>query len=337
MTACFKTPRAVVHARDNGSITPEQLDIFTYCYAKATLPEYRVYSYSAANVCQFRGLDATTANIKRYERAAADLLDRHTIRRDYYHINPTRSQKAGRTYSVWVPAPERFQHVGTPQENEVSLWRPNVGLLDTDNVGLPTDGTQRETGSCSKTQSDNVGLLGGSIRDNLSITHYVDQNPEKESPLPPAGVLPPAPQGEHSDAVGLENRKPKRGQRKPLNPKQCELLHEAATQYAALASLIYRPFMPDVDDTANLLRDFEPAELLCAQVKQFPLGSRVSNSAMANFFGGGAKTLIEAARLNGVSRAISTEELDLPLRTLNVPDFSQKWKIVLDAWRAVFG
>jgi hypothetical protein len=336
MSAHVRIPQAIPDALESGSISAEQFDVFFYCYLKANRSGYRVYSYSAANVCRFRWLDASTANVKKYERAAADLLARHLIRRDYYRIDPKRSAKAERTYSVWIPSPERFQRVGTPDENKVFLWRANVGLLVGDNVGLQSDGTASETSGYSERQTDTVGLLVGVNADHLSITDQESQKQERETPLnpPTGGLLPPAPQGEHSDAVGLFKTVHKR---KPLTPEQCALLHEAAVQYANFThALSDSDFIPDVKAIEMLFRNATPNELLSAYLsKQVASHWDLPKSTWAHFFAAGAKTLIESARLNG------TFESPMPrlcgIRTHDSTKWPPMWKAVTDPYEKVFG
>jgi len=83
-------PLVIFESRDNGVLTPEQFDVFAYCYWRAERPEYIVRGYSAENVCRFRGIDATRANLKRYQRAAAELLKLNLLSRDYYHVDASR-------------------------------------------------------------------------------------------------------------------------------------------------------------------------------------------------------------------------------------------------------
>jgi hypothetical protein len=324
-------PRAILDALDDGRISPEQFDIFCYGYLKAERPEYRVRSYSAACVCRFRWLDATPANIKRYERAALDLWKRHLVHRDYYQIDPTRSDKKGRTYSIWLPAPPRFQVVATPEENQCSLWRADVGLLVHDNVGVQTDGTPRDSRVSNEEEPDNVGVDVGLDAHQLSITYQEAQNPKKKSPLnPPRDFSPSAPAGGAAQTPpGLGKTT---GIRKSLDANQCALLNEAALRYASLTDWIYN-FVPDPKTITNLLRVFSPAELWCAQITKFPPLSKFGKNNMAHFFATGAKTLITAARLNGTSyvrRGETMQEL-----TKVRPDFSRRWCVVCDAWDAI--
>jgi hypothetical protein len=324
-------PRAILDALDDGGISPEQFDIFCYGYLKAERPEYRVRSYSAACVCRFRWLDATPANIKRYERAALDLWKRHLVHRDYYQIDPTRSDKKGRTYSIWLPAPERFQVVGTPEENQCSLWRARVGLLVHDNVCVQTDGTPRDSSVSNEYEPDNVGLDVGADAHQLSITYQEAQNPEKKSPLnPPRDFAPSAPAGGTAQTPpGLGTTS---GIRKSLDAHQCVLLNEAALQYASLTDWIYN-FVPDVKAVAQLLKDFTPKEIWYAQITKFPPASKFPTKSMAHFFATGAKTIIAGARLNGTSRSVPEPEM----RELTKlwPDFSGRWQVVFDAWEKV--
>jgi hypothetical protein len=339
--ACFTViPDAVYKALDNGDITAEQFDIFTYCYHRAERPANVVRSYSAAQVCRFRWLDATKANVKKYERAAADLLARRLIRRDYYRIDPKRSSKKGRTYSVWVPSPNRFQLVATPQENEASLWGANVGLLVGDIVGLQADETPSEPKEYKADETDNVGLLVGMKADHLSTTNQENQNPEKESPLPPEGVSPPpalVPR-EHLDATGLSESTPTpkpAGKKNALSPDQCKHLSDAAHLFSAFTNLLY-DFVTDPKAAAALLREFPPNEILCAMLSKFSPDDKVVKTTMQYFFFRGAATLIRSARLNETCfpRRFSVNQICYRCDRSEAKD---KWQRVLDAYEKVFG
>ena len=339
-------PDAVYKALSRGDITAEQFDIYAYSYHEAERPAFMVHSYSAGLVCQFRRIDATEANVKRYERAAADLLYRHLIRRNYYKIDTKRFPKRKRTYNLWVPAPSRFQVVGSPEENEVSLWEANVGLLVGDNVGLLIDETPNTTGRYTEEDTDNVGLFVGLNANTMSIKDQENQNREIDSPLPPEGVsTPPAlvPR-ERSDATGLLESTPTPApkaadSRKPLSPEQCADLSAAALRYADFIHDVYS-FLPEKKSTTALLRIFSPDELLYAHVRKFPPYDRFDKRTMNHFYEGhGAEMLIQAARLNKTSKSLPKKYMEDFKNSAggNWEEFPLKWQSVLDAWQKVFG
>lgn len=221
ITPYVVVPRAVYEARDQLVISLEQFHIFQFGYWQANRKEgYRVAAYSAARVCRFVGLDATKANLKRYQRAADDLVDLNLIRHDYRKIDPRRVKRPERTYSIWVPNPDRFQLVGSSEENAINLWScrdvpasrfsiepPFVALLDTDNVALPQPTTNSSDGTCERDKRDNVALVGEQKDDIMSIPYQGQA--ERETPHPQRGLLPPlrSPQGgERSSAAGLQKQ-----------------------------------------------------------------------------------------------------------------------------------
>jgi hypothetical protein len=155
-------------------------------------------------VCLFRGLDATKANLRRYQRAASDLLVRHLMRSDYRRLDPNRDGQAMRTYSIWIPRPERFEFVGSAEENAVNLWPPRraddgclsvsgfVALLEGDNVALQSNVSNGDTITSDEEQSDNVALVVEQNVRGMSSPHQRSEKPssrEKDTPIPQRGHL----------------------------------------------------------------------------------------------------------------------------------------------------
>jgi len=304
--AYVQIPVATYDALDTGSLSPEQFDIFSYAYWRASRPEYRVRSYSAANVCRFRGLDATDANVKRYERAAADLLNRNLICRDYYRIDPSRSNKGTRTYSIWVPNPKSFDKIGTPEEN-LSIWPAVVGLLDPDIVGLPAGAMDSKQNTSEGTETDNVGLGIGQKWHQLSITNQENLKTEREIPLnPPRGTSSPLPlPGEYSDAVGLE----KQGiTRKILSASDCARLQESVLFFCEAVRTVYG-LSPDAERARTLLRKYGPIEIFFALMATHEPWSykNVKKTDFAYFFRKSAPQIIDVRRLQQISRTPSSE------------------------------
>ena len=287
----FRIPLAVSAGLDNGSITLDQFDIFVYGYEHATRTlvgeyrEHRVYSYSAANVAQSRGLDATEAVVKRYERAALDLWHRHLIGRDYYQLDPRRSKRAERTYSIWLPDPAVFFVIASPAENRLSLWRNSfVGLFVGHNVGLPAVVTDGAASSSQHEQIDKVGLFVELPQPIMSITNREDsQNREKEPLNPPSGDFSPrsAPPSRGKDApagvVQNLHRESKAAGKEPLDAKQCDALSNAVTLYIAVAVKLFG-FSPNEDFVRNLLRVYMPTEVLFAHIRRMTMADRVGGT-----------------------------------------------------------
>jgi hypothetical protein len=327
MNSYTQIPNAVFQGMASGEISRDEFDVLAACYFWADRQGWVIRSYSAARLCRFLGLDASEGNVRRFERAARNLLDRKIIRRDYYRGRE-------RTYSLWVPSPARFRRVGTADEND-SLWQANVGVLVGHNVGLQTNGTPSETVGYSAMETDNVGVHVGEKAYPLSIK---DQGSAKIAPeidpLPPPGIPPlPSPPGMRSNGAGLE-KATAAARRKTLNADQCELLNEAALQYVGFTNWLY-DFVPDLKATASLLRDFTPQELWCAQLEKFVPGGKQSTRIMAHFFAQGARSIIEAARLNGTSQSVPKFEISIVKGRWK--DFPCKWRIVRDAYEKVFG
>jgi hypothetical protein len=326
-------------ALEDGVISTEQYDIFCYCYYKASRPEFCVHSYSAANVCRFRWLDATTANVKRYERAAADLLARNLIRRDYYKIDPTRSAKNGRTYCAWVPFPARFLRIGTPEENDLSLWKAHVGLVVGDNVDLPCSANAEEHETSQQQQTDNVGLFVGLEGHQLSIKDQENtKTGEIEPSKPPSGRLLPLPSPSGRDAQtppGSESQNLRA--RKSLTPDQCAKLDDSARLFAEFCNWLYS-FVPDIDAVTKLLRNFTAKEVLFATINQFEPWSKFRKDDMAHFFARGAKTLIEAARIKHCSEESPVWfKGDSTFKRFTSPsEFNSKWHPVIAAYNEAF-
>lgn len=363
ITPYVKLPLAVLVGLSDRSLTAEQLDIYLYCYFKAERPDYRVRSYSAENVCLFRGLDANQGHLKKYKRAAAGLYERCLLSRDYRRIDTTDS-KLGRTYSVWVPVPERFQAIGTPDENRIALWGPPnematgflsvlpvVPLVVPDNVRVPSDATALSAHASGDEQQDNVPVsvpLNGHM---LSIPNHSEPTATEKEPLnPPIGGLdhPPVPPvGGKRLPLGLKPSQEKQtGREKPLNSKQYEQLLNAARFYADFCGKLYKGFTPnDINAVCALLREFEPIELLFAQTDMFPLGKKANHKTMANFFANAARNKILVARLQGESKAkpywLEAEERRVEPIFGGVFEYYEDvvagWEPIIDAWQSVFG
>ena len=347
MNPYVNIPLVIFESRDNGVLTPDQFDVFTYCYWRAERPEYVVRGFSASNVCRFRCLDATKANLKRYQRAAADLLNFGLIRRDYHRVDTRRANQHARPYNVWVPNPDRFGVIGTPDENRVSLFvSSNVAVVVADNVALPTAANDSKENTSENTECDNVAMDVALMQRTLSFTNQENPKTIEKNPLNlPSGDFSPTPLppgGERSDAAGLlkphAGMKPSGKKNNPLNASQCERLNEAALLYADFSTWLYA-FSPDVTHVQALLRDFTPTELLFAQITRFSLEETVPKNSMAQFFYKSARTAIEAAHLKGISKA-HPESLKRRLDSWGLEyakEFGSRWKIVFDAWIRVFG
>jgi hypothetical protein len=353
MTSYVKIPLALFEGLDNGSITPEQFDIYCYTYWKATRPEYRVQSYSAENVCRFRGLDATKANLARYKRAAADMLHQNLIRRDYYRIDPKRSAKSTRTYSLWAPNPERFNAIGTREEN-LCLWTQAdkddslfvsafVPLLDRDNVPLPANVTDSTEGTSDAWQRDNVPVVVPLGLSSLFVTNHCDPKTREKEPLnPPSGDFSPAPlplKGEDAQAAGLSNLHRKSnaaGKEKPLDANECLQLDQLALLYAGFSAWMYaNKFMPDETHVRAILRQFSPRELLFAQIERFSPDETIPKMSMAQFFFKSARTAILESRLKGTSNSRPAFLTEMPEYRRNVKPINDRWKFVADAWNKI--
>ena len=331
MTAPFvAVPTAVFTALEQCEIDLAHFLILSACYHWANRAKgYRVESYRAERVCILFGLDATLANTKKYQRALRDLADRNIVRCDYH-------RGTERTYSVWIPYPERFSRIGTAAENRVSLWQANVVTSVADNVVVSDDATSINAEVSDDTQADSVAVVVVERGVSTSTT-YQKTNAEKESPLnPPSGRLlpnPASPQGEGAQTPQGSQDNPaheSQPQRKPLNTIQCEALNELTLRYVAFTNWLWN-FVPDEQFTRKILHDFRPEELLYIQLEKFPPGAKYSKTTMAQFFIKGARSLIEAARL----RQTSLVEPNLGYALMHVYDdkkqeFAKQWQYVLD-------
>ena len=320
----IKIPQVVCRARETGVFSPEQFNILVYCYFKVNRTQYEVCGYSAERVCEFLGLDTTDKSlIRRYERAAAKLWKQDVIRRDYRRLpaDPSSPDKGGRPYSVWVPRPERFQEIGTRDENTFSLWY--VG----DIVGNLPVASHYTSIISNEEVIDIVGMIDDS-------SHESPKTREKDPPSPPkGGVLPPPPPpaGERSGAAGLENihRKSNAAGRTDLSPEQSVELNTAALAYIQLIVQLYK-FSPNKDHVQSLLRIFKPTELLFAQLSRFETyGYRKAD--LAHFFRKAARDSIEAARLQGTS-AVMPDWFQLPDSYRFWQPIAAQWEGVLAAW-----
>jgi hypothetical protein len=317
-------PTAVFTALEQCEIDLTHFLILSACYHWANRAKgYRVESYRAERVCILFGLDATLGNTKKYQRALRDLADRNIVRCDYH-------RGTERTYSVWIPYPERFKRVGTAAENRVSLWEADVVTSVAANVVVSGDATPINAEVSDDTQPDSVAI--GVVESGVSTsTTYQKTNAEKESPLnPPSGRLLPRsapPQGGDA-AAGLKPAQESLGQRKPLNSLQCVALTELTLRYVAFTDWVWK-FVPDVQNTKNLLRDFRPEELLYIQLEKFTPHEKYSKNTMAQFFMKGARPLIEAARL----RQTSLVEPDW--RMVLVSMYSEKRQKFVKQWQYV--
>jgi hypothetical protein len=339
-------PKAVFDGVDTGVITAEQFDVLAYCYWRAERPEYVVRGFSAANVCRFRSLDATKANLKKYQRAAADLLNLWLIRRDYHRIDPRRADQHARPYNVWIPIPARFGVIGAAEQNRVSFFvSSNVAVVVADNVALlPAANNCIETTS-ENSECDNVAVDVALIGHSLSFSNQEKLKSIEKYPLNlPPGDFSPAPLPPRGDAqaAGLLTLAPPSApadKGRPLDVRQCESLKKAALLYADFNSWLYGGFFPDVNHVEKLLRHFTPSEILFSQINRFePLGS-FAKKDMAHFFWKSAKDSIEAGRIKGTSKT----KPDWVMRaekgekgTQYIKDFYQRWKIVNASWWEVY-
>jgi hypothetical protein len=290
MNSYTQIPNAVFQGMASGEFSRDEFEVLAACYYWADRKGWIIRSYSAARLCRFLGLDATEGNVRRFERAARNLLDRKIIRRDYHRGKE-------RTYNVWVPVPERFQRVGSPDENqpglwcadhEVSLYQANVGVRVGDNVGVQRDGTQRETSEYNESEPDSVGVSVGESGSSMSITNQESREIEPLNPL--RGLLPPAPQGEHSNAVGLFE--PFTMKARALTPEQCGMLAKIAVEFRLTWIQLYQ-FDPDEKHVSALLRKFSPWEIYVAYGD---LGETVGHNLTAVFFRKTAADLIRKRR-----------------------------------------
>lgn len=316
MSGFTKIPNAVFEARQAqpAAITGEQLHILIFCYAFADRSEnFRVRSYSAERVLKFWDVAVTEANLRRYQRARLGLLAIGVIKSDYHRLDPRRSKQTERTYSIWLPAPSRFERIGTKAENLANLWSGalpseesesslyvvgNVGLVESDDVGLPIDVTDEVTGTYDGEQSDNVGLK------QCDKCDYISENQDRESPLPPKGVPPlPSPPGMRSSGAGLKRQTPlaaRAAGKETQSDEQQQKLKDAALRYSDFSSHFWH-FVPNVEHVMVILQRFLPEELILAQATHFPLGEKYSTKEMTHFFAKSAITLIQSGRLKNTS------------------------------------
>jgi len=337
MNSYTQIPNAVFQGMACGELSRDEFEVLVAGYFWADRQAWVIRSYSAARLCRFLGLDANEGNVRRFERAARSLLDRKIIQRDYH-------RGMERTYSLWVPSPKRFQRVGTPEENEVSLWGANVGVHVGDNVGVPDYGTPIATGGYSDSEPDNVVVCVGESGYMMSITNQESQNPEREIPLnpPTGGLLPSAPQGERSGDAGLSKTVHKG---KPLTVEQCRGLRETVILYANFTHDKWG-FVPNIAHLESLLRRFTPLEILRIQVSKWNPGLgalRYNNREFAHFFAVGAKTLMEAARLSTKDTQSyfdgSDEQVIAQMTKTQIAQMTKQpmWKAITDAYEKVFG
>ena len=121
--------------------------------------------------------------------------------------------------------------------------------------------------------------------------------------------------------------------------RHCESLKKAALLYADFNSWLYGGFSPDVNYVEKLLRHFTPIEILFAQINRFQPWQGFAKKDMAHFFWKSAKDSIEAARIKGTSKTKPdwiTKAEKGEYGPQYCKDFSQRWKIVNDAWREAF-
>jgi hypothetical protein len=340
-------PLTIFDARKSRSISAQQMNILICAYLWASRPGFRVAAYSAQRVCEFQGLEINRANLERYRRAAVDLLARNLIRRDYRKIDPRRGDQKERTYSIWIPAPDRFVAVGSPEENQTRLWSGSVFINThcesgpTRNATPITDASGSQSAVYSSEEARNASLG----RDTLRIPNQQIQ--EKETlPSSQGEASPlPSPPGMRSNGAGLlENRKPlpsvaaSKKNQGPLNPAQGESLENAAILYADFSVWLY-DFSPDTEHIEKLLRYFDPLELLYAQINRFPPGEKFNYSTMAHFFRKAAQDSIRAARIKGTATSEPAH-----LKKISCPPYLpgerdklvHRFQPVVDAWREVF-
>ena len=347
-------PRAVFDGLYKCSLTMAQFHILVFCYFQADRVSYRVQGYSAEAVCLWLGLDAENKLLAQYRRAAKDLKERNILRGDYRKcsVNPSRPDKGGRSYSVWVPRPELFLGVGTAEENKLSLWSGHVRLPDTNNVrqvdaanlDIPTTSANNET--------DNVRLIEPRNDDGMFIlTSKAPQNPEKDPLNLPSGDFSPAPlplKGEDAQAAGLlkptQGKPAGRENLNPLNERRCELLDKAALLYVDFSVWLY-DFSPDTSHVRTLLRKYTPNELLFAQINRFSPSEKVVKSSMAHFFRKAAEDAIESARIKETSKTapewltatfLGRDNLSARFGFISRKEFSERWKSVTAAWLEAF-
>jgi hypothetical protein len=339
-----KIPLVIFESRNTGILTSAQFDVLEYCYWRAERPDYIVRGYSAENVCRFQGLDATKANLKRYQRAAADLLNLTLLRRDYYHVDARQLTHHPRPYNVWIPDPSRFSVIGTSEENRVSLFvSVNVAKDVADNVAKSNAITNGQDTTYENNESDIVAKTVAKGHRILSVTNHTDPKTIKKYPLNlPSGDFSPAPlpfKGEDA-AAGLQNKPAdtKPAGMKSLNAQQCDLLNKAALLYADFSVWLW-DFSPDVNHVKRLLREFTPTEILFAQITRFEPYEKFSKTTMAHFFRSAAKDAIDVGRINGTSKSkprwFNKPDSDFNRKEYSTEFFS-RWMVVTDAWKIIF-
>lgn len=286
--AYVKLPAAIIEALETGAIDRLQFEILTLCYKWARRDAYKVYSYSAERVCRALGLDANTANLKQFQRAMRNLVERNIVQYDYEHGRE-------RTYCVWVPRPERFERIGEAEENKLSLWNANVAV--------PVAVRDATTTSIPMGYGKVAAAL---VAENVEVMSITNQeacgskliSPER-TPTPERGIAPSAPVGERSNGAGLLKAATVITKTRALTPEQCKLLKEAALHFCSFFDSFYN-FTPDRKAAERLLRHYAPQEILFAVERKFPCGD-FKKTDMNYFLQHGAETLMQAARLEGTS------------------------------------
>jgi hypothetical protein len=298
-----KVPLWVYRALEDGRITRDQFDLLTFAYYKADWMTRVVSSYSAENLCRFLRLDATDANLKRFQRAERDLEEQGVIWDDYRRMKAN----SGRPFSLRLPPVDT--------ENIESLFKKAlVAGSVAGSVAPTTDTTHTESKSyCEDNPMDAaVGVAGNgnmmSSNDQGGSSHT--EEPEKNPLNPLRGLLPRSapPQGGDAQAAGLKTFTG-RATSKSLSAEQCEMLNRAVLHFGGAVFSLYH-FTPDVKHSWSILRKYSPDELLYALIDSFPVESSFQKTSLAYFFRTSAVTHIELRRSQGIS-------LTEPLHPLN--------------------
>ena len=295
VTPYVRIPLAIFEARKSGSITAQQMNILACAYLWASRPEFRVAAYSAQRVCEFQGLATSRANLERYRRAAADLLVRNLIKRDYRKIDPRRNDQKERTYSIWVPAPARFVAVGTPEENQTRLWGGSLSMNthresgQTCNATPTTDASGSQSDVYTSVETRNASLSTHAMRIPYQENQKIETLPASQGEASPL----PSPPGTRSNGAGLlETRKPLPS----VAADKKNRIDAVALKYVEFCDWIYG-FTPNVDHVAAILFDFSPSRLAVVQLLKFPAAG-YRKKDMAYFFRHGAITLLRARQQN---------------------------------------
>lgn len=285
MIAPVRTPRWVYKAMEDGEINCDQFDVLVYAHYKVDWATRIVSSYSAENVCRFRGLDATEANRKRFRRAKLDLENRGVVSSDYRHGD------------------KRPYHLELPPSDTETIESLYVKPLVRDPVrdSVREDSSINAAPSEGYDERDTVRVRDG-VCDKAALLSVTNQAAEKETPLnPPWGTSPlPSPSGKHSNAVGLKV-KPATG--KSLSPTNCEALEQSVLYFCAAVREVC-DFSPNTDHVRDLLRKYDPTEVWFALLATHFEFNRPKKNDLAYFFRQAALQIIDLRRLRHVSMVL---------------------------------